>query len=128
MKQYAISVILVAIFLLAGCGNNAGGSAIVNDGKTLAMDTGNFTGSTALTVSVGTTVKLIDAQDGAAHLLTTGEDGVFQVEAGAPKELSSASGITITPGQTVNITFTTAGKYKITCIIHPSMNATVTVK
>jgi plastocyanin len=61
------------------------------------------------------------------HDLVIGTHGQFMAETGAPSELNSSSGVAFSPGDSTPIVFPNAGTFNITCIIHPSMQATVTV-
>jgi len=92
------------------------------------MGTSTFTGSTSLTIHQGTTVKFADAASGATHILMMGANGMYGGMMGAPNMLNSSMGMTISPGQTMMVTFTTPGTYHITCSIHPDMNVTITVR
>ena len=60
-------------------------------------------------------------------MLVTGTNGQFTSATGAPSELSSATGLALQAGDKKTVTFATAGTYQITCTIHPSMQATITV-
>jgi plastocyanin len=81
-----------------------------------------------VTIKAGQAVTFNDPADtGNVHNLVTGSNGQFSAEAGAPSQFASASGINFAPGQSMDIVFPTAGTYKITCTIHPGMEATVTV-
>jgi plastocyanin len=124
MRKLILVPILIFALSLAACGggHNTSGS------PTLSMSTSTFSGSTAITMKVGATLTLSDQTDGATHILATGTNGSFTAEAGAPSNLNAASGLTINPGQSVSITFTTPGTYHITCLVHPGMNATITVQ
>jgi plastocyanin len=59
--------------------------------------------------------------------LVTGTNGQFTAAAGAPSEFSASTGLDLAPGDKKTVTFPTAGTYQITCTIHPSMQATITV-
>jgi plastocyanin len=59
-------------------------------------------------------------------MLVTGTNGTFSAETGAPSDFT-APGLAFSPGDSKTITFPTAGTYHITCTIHPSMQATITV-
>ncbi len=61
---------------------------------------------------------------GSTHILCIGENGACQSGAQGPSELTSANGMQVDPGQTKQVKFDTAGTYKITCTIHPTMNMT----
>jgi plastocyanin len=61
------------------------------------------------------------------HNLVTGTHGQFSAATGAPSEFAASSGVSFSPGDMKTIKFPTAGKFNITCTIHPSMQASVTV-
>jgi plastocyanin len=70
-----------------------------------------------LSVATGSSLKFTNG-DSTAHAIVIGENG------------TPASGQTpqqVEAGQSISITFPTAGTVRLTCTIHPSMNATVTV-
>jgi plastocyanin len=80
------------------------------------------------TVKAGQAVTFDDpASGGGVHNLVTGHNGSFTAEAGAPSQFAAATGLSFSPGDSKSITFPTAGTYTITCTIHPSMEATITV-
>jgi plastocyanin len=93
---------------------------------TITMGFTSFTGTTSVTIKAGQAVKFDDS-NGATHILVIGTNGMFHAQNGAPPELNSDSGTDFN-GDTKTITFPTAGTYQITCKIHPSMLATVTVQ
>jgi plastocyanin len=100
--------------------SSAGGAA------TIKMGSVNFTVGNA-TVKAGQAVMFIDPTTGGIHHLVTGHNGTFAAEAGAPSQFATADGVSFSPGDTMSITFPTAGSYDITCTIHPLMKATITV-
>jgi plastocyanin len=90
------------------------------------MGSANFI-QTAVTVKVGQPVRFIVNGDGAAHILVVGSNGIWIANLQAPDKLNNPSGISIAPGQEVDVPFSTPGSYQITCTIHQSMLLTVTV-
>lgn len=74
---------------------------------------------TSLTVKAGTTVTFKNS-DSVDHTVTNGKDGKPDANAAFDKSLPT--------GQSVDITFSTAGTFNVTCKIHSSMNMTVTVQ
>jgi plastocyanin len=74
---------------------------------------------TSLTVKAGTTVTFRN-NDSVDHTVTNGKDGKPDANAAFDKSLPT--------GQSVDITFATAGTFNVTCKIHSSMNMTVTVQ
>ncbi len=95
---------------------------------TVTMAGTSFASGTSTTIAAGQTVIFNDPSDtGGTHLLTTGSNGTFSVEPGAPAELSMPRGLPFSPGDSKTIVFPTAGTYHITCEIHPSMEVVITV-
>jgi plastocyanin len=74
---------------------------------------------TSMTVKAGTTVTFKN-NDSVDHTVTNGKDGKPDSNAAFDKSLPT--------GQSVDITFNTAGTFNVTCKIHSSMNMTVTVQ
>ena len=73
---------------------------------------------TALTVKAGTRVTFTNS-DSALHEVAEGENG--------KKADPSRFDESVKPGASTTITFDTAGTVHVTCLIHPTMNLTVTV-
>lgn len=73
---------------------------------------------TALTVKAGTKVTFTNS-DSALHEVAEGENG--------KKADPSRFDESVKPGASTTITFDTAGTVHVTCLIHPTMNLTVTV-
>ena len=108
----------------AGNGNNPGTSTPSNQ---VTMDATDFVNN-AVTIKAGQSVHFDDPGDsGGTHIICSGLNGQCDNSSSAPKDLQG-SGFTINAGQTKDVTFPTAGTYKITCSIHPDMNLTVTVQ
>jgi len=74
---------------------------------------------TALTVKVGTRVTFKNG-DGATHNVAEGQDGKKADGAKFDEQVKAGSSTTIT--------FDAAGTVHVTCLIHPTMNMTVTVE
>jgi plastocyanin len=74
---------------------------------------------TTLTVPVGTTVTFVN-MDPTEHTVTNGKDGKAADNAAFDEKVNA--------GESVTVTFDTAGTFVVTCTIHPSMNMTVTVQ
>jgi plastocyanin len=113
-----ISLIFVALLLLAACGPKAGPTPagtlppISTNGK-VAVTIANYAFDPAsLTVTVGTTVKWTN-QDSVGHTVTADDN-------------SWASG-NLNQGDSFSYTFTKTGTYAYHCGVHPSMKATITV-
>ena len=123
MRRLSFTVGLVVLFtvVLAACNVNAGsGSA------TISLGASSFTGTTTATIKAGESLTFDDSSGGTHHLVT-GTNGQFSAASGAPSEFSTSAGLDLTPGDKKTVTFPTAGTYPITCTIHPSMQATITV-
>lgn len=109
--------------VLSGCGSVA--TAIPPN--TVLMSNDNFV-NTSLTVPAGTGVTFTSPQySGGLHLLATGRDAHFEREPGAPAAFNVASGVRIQNGDSQTFIFATPGVYHIMCVVHPSMNLTITV-
>ena len=138
---------LVCLLLLAACGGSSSAAVeptsttaptattapvpatptpAASGAATIDMDAFSFGDSSSVTIKAGQQVTFDDSAGG-THVLVIGSGGQFKAQSGAPAELNNANGVAFTPGDTKQITFPTAGTYKITCKIHPSMLATVTV-
>ena len=115
--------------LLAACsssGTGATATATATPGESQAASGGEATVNmvgfkfdpTALTVKVGTKVTFKNS-DGATHDVAEGQDGKKADGAKFDEEVKAGSSTTIT--------FDTAGTVHVTCLIHPTMNMTVTV-
>ena len=116
--------------LLASCsssGTGATATATATAGATQAASGGeasvNMVGfkfdPTTLTVKVGTKVTFKNG-DGATHNVAEGQDGKKADGAKFDEEVKA--------GASTVITFDQAGTVHVTCLIHPTMNMTVTVE
>jgi plastocyanin len=74
---------------------------------------------TTLTVPVGSTVTFTN-NDSTKHTATEGKDG--------KKADGARFDLQLDPGASDSFTFDTAGTYNVTCLIHSSMNMTITVQ
>jgi len=147
MRKLAIILGVVAVLALAACGETTttGGGADTTPTATTAAATATATtassgGSAAGTITMGgsafsgaadITIKagqsVLFSDPGGVHNLVTGTHGQFSAATGAPSEFAASSGVSFSPGDMKTIKFPTAGKFNITCTIHPSMQASVTV-
>lgn len=126
----AIPVVLLMVALvLFGCGkipgihNNTGPS--VPD-TTVQMGTTTFV-QTTRTIKAGQSLLFDDSVGGGGlHIICLGNNMACDNSAQGPAALMHG-GFNIQPGKTMSVTFPSAGVYKITCIVHPNMNLTVTV-
>jgi plastocyanin len=122
MRKFITGLVVGLCLMLAACGDTGSGGA---NGSTISMGTGVFSGNASITVTAGTAVTFDDS-NGGPHNLVTGTGGQFSAESGAPSELGS-NGLKFNGGDKQTVTFSTPGTYHITCTIHPSMQATITV-
>ena len=91
---------------------------------TISMSSFSFSGNANVTIKAGQSVTFTSS---GTHILVTGTHGAYSPESGAPSQLNNSSGDAFSPGDSQSITFSNAGTFNITCMIHPSMQATVTV-
>ncbi len=126
MRRFSVTVGLALVLALgvAACGGSSGSAG--GGGSTISLGASSFSGNTSVTIKAGEAVTFDDSSGG-THMLVTGTHGQFTAATGAPSELSSATGLALRAGDTKTVTFATTGTYQITCTIHPSMQATITV-
>ncbi len=126
MRRLSLAVGLAMLFILgvAACGGDSGSAG--SGSSTISLGPSSFSGNTNVTIKAGESVTFDDSSGG-THMLVTGTNGQFTAATGAPSELSSSTGLALSAGDTKTVTFATAGTYQITCTIHPSMQATITV-
>lgn len=134
MKKFtlaALPLLLIVMIAVAACGKTPGAATTTGTAagapNQVNMDAGNNFTKTAISISAGQQVKFLDDQASALHIICIGADGQCDAKATGPKDLLG-NGFTINPGQEHDVTFDTAGTYKITCSVHPNMNMTVTVQ
>jgi plastocyanin len=123
MRRLSVTVGLAVLLTLlaAACGTGAG-----SGNATISLGASSFSGTTNVAIKAGESVTFDDSSGGTHHLVT-GTNGQFTAAAGAPSDFSASAGLDLAPGDSKTITFPTAGTYQITCTIHPSMQATITV-
>lgn len=126
MRKAILACTLLAALVLTACSTSGSGGGGGANSSTISMGFGSFTGNTSITVKAGDSVTFDDSS-GSAHQLVIGTGGNFVAQSGAPSQLNNATGVMFNGGDTQHIVFPTAGTYQITCRIHPSMQATVTV-
>lgn len=124
MRKLVLACILLTALVFAAC--STGGSSGGANSSTISMGFGSFTGNTSITVKAGDSVTFDDSSGG-AHQLVIGTGGNFVAASGAPSQLNNATGVMFNGGDKQSIVFPSAGTFQITCRIHPSMRATVTV-
>jgi plastocyanin len=128
MRRLSVSVGFVVLLALAiaACNVGSGGGGSSSGGSTLSLGASSFTGATDITITAGQAVTFDDSSGG-THDLVTGTNGQFTAATGAPNEFSTKDGLDLSAGDKKTITFANAGTYQITCTIHPSMQAKITV-
>jgi plastocyanin len=125
VRKALLTCTVLATLVLAAC-SSGGASSGGSNGSTITMGFGAFSGNTSITVKAGDSVTFDDSSGG-AHELVIGTQGHFTAVSGAPSQLNSATGVMFNGGDKQTIVFANAGSFPITCLIHPSMQATVTV-
>lgn len=129
MRRFVVVASFLALLTgtLAACGAGSSDSGGSNGGSsTLSMSGSSFNGATSITITAGQAVTFDDSSGG-THDLVTGTSGQFTAATGAPDEFSTKDGLDLSSGDKKAVTFKNAGTYQITCTIHPSMQATITV-
>jgi plastocyanin len=143
VRRVVVAAGVIGTLALAGCGG-ASSSVATTPTDTVAAaptaTTGSATGAATIsmgafsfshntaTVKAGQAVKFDDpASGGGTHNLVTGHGGIFAAQTGAPSEFATSSGLSFSAGDSKSVVFPTAGTYTITCTIHASMLATITV-
>jgi plastocyanin len=128
MRRFVMLASFLALLTgaLAACNVGSGGGGSSSGGSTLSLGASSFTGATDITITAGQAVTFDDSSGG-THNLVTGTSGQFTAATGAPSEFSTKDGLSLSAGDKKTITFANAGTYHITCTIHPSMQATITV-
>lgn len=119
-KAATIACGLLFALALAGCG------AAAASPNTITMGAADFSGNTTITIKVGQAVHFTNPSP-SLHELVVGMNAIPIPQTGAPAVLNVAAGDKFNPGDNQTITFSVAGTYTITCIVHPSMQATIKV-
>ncbi|MDQ2940669.1 MAG: plastocyanin/azurin family copper-binding protein [Chloroflexota bacterium] len=129
-----LTLLACGALLLAGCSSSgtgstpsaaasasasASGSQAASSGEATVKLSGFKFDPATLTVKVGTKVTFTN-KDGATHTVTEGQDGKKADGARFDEEVKA--------GESDVITFDKAGTVHVTCLIHPTMNLTVTVE
>jgi plastocyanin len=112
-----LSIILLAVMLLAACASKAGptpaGTLPPIQSSEVKVTIANFAfDPTPLTITIGTTVTWTN-NDTVSHNVT-GDDGTWGSN-------------NLAKGDTFSFTFTKPGTFSYHCGVHPSMKATITV-
>ena len=128
MRRFVVIASFFALLTgaLAACAGGPGSGGSSGGGSTLSLGASSFNGATSITITAGQAVTFDDSSGG-THDLVTGTNGQFTAATGAPNEFSTKDGLDLSAGDKKTITFANAGTYQITCTIHPSMQATITV-
>ena len=115
-------LVLLPLLALAACGQS---TTAPNEVSMVASD---FSTS-SITIKARQAVHFTDPPGiGGMHTICLGTNGTCDKSAQGPLALQG-EGFTINAGDPAkDVTFDTAGTYKITCSIHPNMNVTVTVQ
>lgn len=130
MRKYAylaLPLLLVVALAIVGCGQMPGGHAGSYTTPDVTMNQENFDHE-SLTIAAGTTVKFIDSQSAAPHVLCVGANARCDTSASGPSELTGGNSLQVAPGETKEVRFDTPGTYKIACTLHPMMSLTITVQ
>ena len=109
-----------ALMLVAACGGGGGGgsnnvTAPPGDGHTVAATAGLIFTPASLPVNAGEAVKF--------SFGAIGHNVFFDAQAGAPADIGGTNA-----NVTVSRTFATAGTYRYSCHIHPTMHGEVVVQ
>jgi plastocyanin len=128
MRKFVVIASFFALLTgaLAACTGGPGYGGSSGGGSTLTMGGSSFNGATSITITAGQSVTFDDSSGG-THDLVTGTNGQFTAATGAPDEFSTKEGLSLSAGDKKTVTFANAGTFMITCTIHPSMQATITV-
>lgn len=133
MRTFArltVPLLLTIVLAIAACSEADGGHG-GNGGNystpDVTMSEQDFDHN-SLMVPAGTTVKFIDAQAAAPHILCVGKNSTCDKHASGPSELTAGNSLRVDPGESKSVTFDTPGTYQIVCTLHPMMNLTITVQ
>lgn len=136
MKKIALAIVpllLVVSLAVIGCGKTPGGGQTSGPPpNTVTMTTDDFTAH-ALTVKANTPVTFDDPSNGGnIHVLCigTGNGGsnTCDKSGDGPSELYTPNGLTFNAGDSKQITFATAGTFRVICTLHPGMYIDITVQ
>lgn len=95
-------------------------------GPTIVMDDLSFSVASC-TVKRGATLTFDNQSGDEPHVLCFGHLQRCVPNAAGPAEMNTLAGVTIDPGKRYSLTFTKAGVYQITCLVHPVMDMAVGV-
>jgi len=116
-------VLLIPLLGFVGCGTPSPSDV----GNRVEMTQLDFAPHT-VSITAGSSVRFDNPASGITHVLCIGQDGSCNANALGPVELTASGGMAIDAGQVEEITFELPGTYKIACLLHPSMNLTVTAQ
>jgi plastocyanin len=119
-----IRAALLVLLVLAACtpapASSVGAeSSPVPSGESVTVTLSDSSFGPDITIAAGTTVMFVNG-GGLKHTASNGTNGQL-VE-------NALFDIVLDPGASGSYTFDTAGSYPITCIVHPTMNMTITVE
>lgn len=107
-------------FVLVACTSNTASSQSAGaSGGTVITLSGLAFSPTTLTIKAGSTVTFQN-KDAVAHTVTNGKNGKPDANPAFDKSLPA--------GQSIDVTFSSAGTFNVTCKIHTTMNMAVTVQ
>ena len=118
-SRFLTTTLALAAALLAACGGSGGYSGGVTappgDGHTVAATPSLAFTPSSLPVNAGEAVKF--------SFGSVGHNVFFDAQAGAPNDIAGTNA-----NVTVSRTFATAGTYRYSCHIHPTMHGEVVVR
>lgn len=115
--------LLFIVPLLLGSGAVLFWSLFIN--PNVGMTRTGFIRSSTVDITVGKTIYFRNPANGVMQILCVGRDQHCQSGQNDPSQLDN--GLVIQPGQTVSVTFDTAGMYQITSKTTTHMNITISV-
>lgn len=123
-----VPLLLAGLMPLVGCSRSAFNNTAkpnCSSVSTVYLEATNF--SVACTnVKSGTSVQFVEAHGSPQHILCLGTNQQCSSNASGPQQLR-APGLTVGPGQSQSVTFSSPGTYQVTDKYFPQMNFTVNV-
>ena len=124
MRKTLLPLLFVLGTVLSACGPHPGGGSAPPDA--IGMDQLSFT-PPSRTISSGTKMEFVNDGSRALHVLVLGKDAQPRAQAGAPSFGCASGHRSEVDDHWFTPAWTTPGTYRVTCVLHPSMNLTVTV-